>query len=95
MVGCADFIRGDLYCSNNKITDFRGVPEFFEGDFYCYNNPIFEIYDLFRTVNCIKWLNEFDVIQGDKIVLDRLEEVFYQLGMDVPQNLTFKNYEII
>ena len=52
---------------------------------------------------CIKWINEFDVIQGDKIVLDRLEEVFHQLGMDIPQsvvniglkNLTFKNYEII
>ena len=95
LVGCADFIRGDLYCSNNKITDFRGVPEFFEGDFYCYNNPIFEIYDLFRTVNCIKWLNEFDVIQGDKIVLDRLEEVFHQLNMMMPENIKFKSYKVI
>jgi hypothetical protein len=92
-----------LYCSNNKITDFRGVPEFFEGDFYCYTNPIFEIYDLFRTVKCIKWLNEYDVIQGNRVIMDRLEEVFHQLGMVIPQsvvniglkNLTFKNYEII
>ena len=31
----------------------------------------------------------------DKIVLDRLEEVFHQLGMEIPENITFKNYEII
>ena len=102
-------IGGYINCHSNQITDFRGVPEFFEGYFYCEGNPIEEIYKLFLqedSINdskCIKWLNEFDVIQGDKVVLDRLEEVFYQLGMDIPQsvvniglkNLTFKNYEII
>ena len=102
-------IGGYINCRRNQITDFRGVSEFFEGLFYCEGNPIEEIYILFLQENhvddskCIKWLNEFDVIQGDKIVLDRLEEVFHQLGMDIPQsvvniglkNLTFKNYEII
>ena len=102
-------IGGYINCRRNQITDFRGVSEFFEGLFYCEGNPIEEIYILFLQENhvddskCIKWLNEFDVIQGDKIVLDRLEEVFHQLGMDIPQsvvniglkNLTFNNYEII
>ena len=102
-------ISGYLNCRHNKITDFKGVSEFFEGYFYCEGNPIEEIYTLFLkedSINdskCIQWINEFDVIQGDKIVLDRLEEVFHQLGMDIPQsvvniglkNLTFKNYEII
>ena len=102
-------IGGYINCRRNQITDFRGVSEFFEGLFYCEGNPIEEIYTLFLQENwvddskCIKWINEFDVIQGDKIVLDRLEEVFHQLGMDIPQsvvniglkNLTFNNYEII
>ena len=94
-------IGGYINCRRNKITDFRGVPEFFEGLFYCEGNPIEEIYTLFlqkeyfKDSKCIKWINEFDVIRGNKVIMDRLEEVFYQLGMDVPQNLTFKNYEII
>ena len=109
LVGCPEVIGVDINCRHNKITDFKGVPEFFEGFFYCEGNPIEEIYTLFLqedSINdskCIQWINEFDVIQGDKIVLDRLEEVFHQLGMDIPQsvvniglkNLTFKNYEII
>ena len=102
-------IVGYINCRHNQIKDFRGVPEFFEGYFYCEGNPIEEIYTLFLqedSINdskCIQWINEFDVIQGDKIVLDRLEEVFHQLGMDIPQsvvniglkNLTFKNYKVI
>jgi hypothetical protein len=42
-----------------------------------------------------KDLNEFDVIQGNKVIMDRLEEVFYQLGMDVPENINLPSYEII
>jgi hypothetical protein len=102
-------IGRDLNCRRNQITDFKGVPEFFEGLFYCEGNPIEEIYTLFLQENyvddskCIKWINEFDVIQGDTVIMDRLEEVFHQLGMVIPQsvvniglkNLTFKNYKII
>ena len=94
-------ISGYLNCRHNKITDFKGVSEFFEGYFYCEGNPIEEIYTLFLqedSINdskCIQWINEFDVIQGDKIVLDRLEEVFHQLGMEIPENITFKSYKVI
>ena len=102
-------IGGYINCRRNQIIDFRGVPEFFEGYFYCEGNPIEEIYTLFLqedSINdskCIQWINEFDVIRGNKVIMDRLEEVFHQLGMDIPQsvvniglkNLTFKNYEII
>jgi len=34
-------------------------------------------------------------LYNGKVVLDRLEEVFHQLGMNVPENITFKSYEII
>jgi hypothetical protein len=102
-------IGGYINCRRNQITDFKGVSEFFEGYFYCEGNPIEEIYTLFLqedSINdskCIQWINEFDVIRGNKVIMDRLEEVFHQLGMDIPQsvvniglkNLTFKNYEII
>ncbi len=84
-----------FYCSFNQIRDFNGISEFFEGQFHCVGNPIYEIYDLFDDTKCIKWINEFDVIQGDKVILDRLEEVFHQLNMDIPDNIYFENYEII
>ena len=88
-------IGRDLNCRRNKITDFRGVPEFFEGYFFCEGNPIEEIYALFKDSKCIQWINEFDVIRGNKVIMDRLEEVFYQLGMDVPENIKFKSYKVI
>jgi hypothetical protein len=97
--GCPEIISGNFYCSNNKITNFKGVSEFFEGKFYCDGNPIVEIYHLFSNNNnihnykCIRWINEFDVIlDGNKIITDRLEEVFHQLGMVVPENIDWSNY---
>ena len=100
--GCPEIISGDFDCSSNFITNFKGISEFFEGIFYCYRNPIIDIYHLFNKSHdyllnqkCIKWINEFDVIQGNNIIMDRLEEVFHQLDMEIPQNIKFKNYEII
>jgi len=95
--GCPEIIGGNIFCQFNKINSFKGISEFFENGLYCDNNPIFEIYYLFRqNVKCIKWINEWDVIQdGNKIILDRLEEVYHQLNMDIPENIKFKYYEII
>jgi len=93
--GCPDS-SSILHCVFNKITDFKGISEFFEGVLYCGYNPISEIYDLFNEeVSCIKWINEYDVIQGNKIIMDRLEEVCHQMDIEIPENIEFKNYEII
>ena len=93
--GCPQSVGGDFYCRSNKLINFNGFPEDFEGNLYLDDNPLEEVYNLFRKVKCIKWLNEFDVIQGDKVILDRLEEVYHQMGMDIPDNIKLKNYEII
>jgi len=97
LVGCPEKIGEYFNCNNNNIIDFRGISEFFEGYFYCEGNPIEEIWNLFDDdIRCIRWINEFDVIvDGNKVILDRLEEVFHQLGMDVLENLEFKFYEIV
>lgn len=93
--GCPEIIGSDFYCNVNGLMDFKGVSEFFERGFYCYKNPIYEIYDLFNTTKCIKWINEWDVIQGDQVILDRLEEVFHQLNMEIPKNIEFENYKVV
>jgi hypothetical protein len=97
-VGCPGEV-GYFDCRGNEIYDFRGISEFFEDEFYCQTNPIKEIWSLFEDVRCIKLINEFDVIRGSfnrhTVVLDRLEEVFHQLGMVVPENIDLPSYEII
>jgi hypothetical protein len=101
LVGCPEKIGDYFNCDSNKITDFRGVSEFFEEGFSCDYNPISSIYYLFNDVRCIRWINEFDVIRGTTIIMDRLEEVYHQLGMDeaialgIPKSIKLKNYEII
>ena len=91
--GCPD-ARG-IYCYNNKITSFEGIPEFWEGHLNISNNPVFEIYNLFNNPDCIDLINEFDVIQGDKVSRDRLEEVFSQLNMEISKNIKLINYKLI
>ena len=92
--GCPD--ARDIRCVNNKITSFEGIPEFWEGKLSIINNPVDEIFELFnRDVRCIDLINEFDVIQGDKVSRDRLEEVFSHLDMEIPKNIKLKNYKLI
>jgi hypothetical protein len=95
LVGCPDNIGRSFNCEFNNITDFKGISEFFEGNFWCSKNPIEEIWKLFYDVRCIKFINEFDVIRGNTIILDRLEEIYHQLGIEIPENIKLNNYEII
>ena len=89
--GCPD--AKAIYCDNNQITNFEGIPEFWEGELSISNNPVDQIFQLFnRDVRCIDLINEFDVIQGDRVVKDRLEEVFSQLNMEIPKNIKLKEY---
>jgi len=41
-------------------------------------------------------LNEYNVIRqnGKLVILDRLEEVFHTLNMDIPKEINLKNYEV-
>ena len=84
-----------IACRNNQIRDFKGVSEFFEGEIACEENPVYHVYKLFETSKCIKWLNEFEVIRGNTVVLDRLEEVYHQLNMEPIQINGIECYEVI
>ncbi len=92
--GCPD-ARG-IYCTNNQITSFEGIPEFWEGHLNISYNPVDEIFQLFKeNVGCIDLINDFDVIQGDRVIKDRLEEVFSHLDMKIPKNIKLINYKLI
>jgi hypothetical protein len=92
LIGCPEVVGADIIFKDNMIRDFKGISEFFEGQLYCNMNPVCEIWDLFYGDNkCIRWINEFDVIvDGRKIIFDRLVEVYHQLNIHVPRNLESK-----
>lgn len=96
----------------NNITSFKGIPENsinVNKFFNCYDNPVHEVYQLFNTPECVDLINEFEVIRGEFIIRDRLEEVFHTLGMEIQpvpdrtqnrhrhfsRELRFKKYKLV
>jgi len=103
--GSPQSVRGYFNFQENKLKDLYGFPEFFDGEVHYYNNPVDEILDLFKRngFNSLTYwgkfidlLNEYGVIQqdGKLVVLDRLEEVFHTLNMEIPEEINLKNYEV-
>ena len=85
----------DFY--NNQLTDFIGFPEFWEGYVDFGYNTVYKILKLFpedKRCKAIYWINEYEVIQGKNIILPRLEEVFEQLKLEVPDIINIEGYEI-
>ena len=87
-----------FYCDNNQLKDVKGFPERFYGvKIYISNNPIEEIFKLFpeeKWVELPESLNEHDPIRGDIIILQRLEQCFYDLGLEIPENIKFRKYKV-
>jgi len=101
--GCPQLVGGSFALSNNNyLKDLYFFPEFFDGDVYYNFNPVTEILDLFNMIlasrrlgKVIDLLNEYGVIQqdGKLVILDRLEEVFHTLNMEIPE-INLENYEV-
>ena len=97
--GCPKSVGGHFYCRYNQLTNLEGCPESVGGSFYCDHNPIEEVYNLFNNKECVKWLNEYGVIRGDKIILNNFKEVVYMMDMehtfDYKKLYQLKNYKVI
>ena len=97
--GSPDSVGGHFYCRYNQLTNLDGSPESVGGSFYCDHNPIEEVYNLFNNKECVKWLNEYGVIRGDKIILNNFKEVVYMMDMehtfDYKKLYKLKNYKAI
>lgn len=93
-------VNGFYSFSNNHIYELTGFCEDFDGDVFYHNNPVEEVLDLFgetgdKLGKVIDLLNELDVLRQNEIVLDRLVDVGYQFGLEIPDTITFKNYKVI
>jgi hypothetical protein len=97
--GISGRISGGIYCSNNQLRDVKGVKDGWLGEFSVYRNPVHEIFKLFpyeKWDEVIEILNEYEVIRdnGNLIILQRLEQVFLDLGLEVPEIEEIKGYKI-
>jgi hypothetical protein len=97
--GISGRISGAIYCHYNKLRDVKGVKDGWLGDFSVDGNPVYEIFKLFpeyKWDEVIEILNEYEVIRddGNLVILQRLEQVFLDLGLEVPEIEEIEGYKI-
>lgn len=94
--GCPDVINGNFSCRKNNLLYLDFIPDVRHGGFYYDENPIHNLiatllnksstnlYNLgFSTTRkVIEYLNDYDVVKGNKIYLDNLKEVLYIYDID-------------
>jgi hypothetical protein len=96
--GISKYISGRINCRYNKLRDVRGVNENWRGEFLVEDNPVYEIFKFFtkeRWDEVIEFLNEYNVIRDGKvIILQALEQVYWEMGLEVPEIEEIEGYEI-
>jgi hypothetical protein len=82
----------------NHLKDVKGIKDGWSGSIDVERNPVYEIFKLFprhRWDEVVEYLNEYDVIRnGELVILQRLEQVFYDMGLEVPEIDQIAGYEI-
>ena len=97
--GISGKISGAIYCTNNQLRDVKGVKDGWLGEFDVRGNPVYGIFKLFpkdKWDEVIDILNEYEVIRddGNLVILQRLEQVFLEIGLEVPEIEEIKGYKI-
>ena len=97
--GISRRISGGIYCYSNQLRDVKGVKDGWLGRIEVTGNPVYEIFKLFpyeKWDEVIEILNEYEVIRddGNLVILQRLEQVFLELGLEVPEIEEIKGYKI-
>jgi hypothetical protein len=105
--GIPQMRTGNINSYGNNLRDVKGIKEGWRGRlgiislFNSNTNdpPVYEIFKLFpreRWDEVVEFLNEYDVIRdGEIVVLQALEMVFHEMGLDVPEIEYIKGYEVI
>lgn len=74
LVGGPKSVNGNYSFEHNNVTSFEGFPDFVSGKVSCIDNPIYEIYRMHPSKDFIEMLNEYKVIQGNKIIEIRFRQ---------------------
>jgi hypothetical protein len=96
--GISQRISGNIDCRYNELRDVKGIKDGWSGRISILGNPVFEIFKLFpykRWDEVIEYLNEYEVIRDGKVVvLQALEQVYWEMGLEVPEIEEIEGYEI-
>lgn len=79
LVGSPRSVSGYFNCCNNQLRSLEHFPQV-GGDIYLYDNPVDNIWQLFKDKDKIELLNDYDVIRGNSIIIDRLNEFLQEIG---------------
>lgn len=96
-------VGGVFNCSNNNITNFEGFPihignnsSLFGINNFCKDNPVYNVWTLIGDFSKIELFNDYDIIRGDAIILNRLNSFLDDIGKQYPVPLKeIEGYKII
>ena len=64
------------------ISDLDGFPTYIGKWFDFSINPVFELWKLFEDLSKIELFNDYDIVRGNTIVLDRLNSFLQDIGKE-------------
>ena len=97
--GSPKHIDGYFSCYSNKLINLDHLPEV-SGDIYMVNNPVYWIVkDWIKSPKgrWEKWeyFQDLNIIQGSKVILERLEEFHEVMEIPMPDLKEIKKYYIV
>ena len=104
LIGGPKIVGNDYFCAFNNLENMYGFPDQVKGSLFPGSNPVYEIIQLIKfesNLNVdqkkfIKWLNEYEVIKGNKIFEEGLRQAYYMVTKkELWFELEFKNYTLI
>jgi len=96
--GSPKLVDGEFNCSGNQLLNLKGISDHFKS-IKLEGNPVKKIFDFFprkdKTIDIkiINWINEYDVINGNKISIDRLEDLILKYIEEEMKNID--GYQLI
>jgi len=94
--GAPTSVDGDFYCSNNQLTSLDHLPEV-SGYIYIANNPVYWIVKNWIQEPGRRWekweyFQDLNIIQDDRVILERLEEFHEVMEIPMPDLEEIKKY---
>jgi hypothetical protein len=99
--GAPQSVGGDFYCGDNQLKTLEGASQSVGGRFWCYDNPvnliIHDWIDRDDRDELIRYFLDLDVIQDDRLIMDRLKDFHLDIGVeiDIDFDKVRKYYKVI
>ena len=87
--GCPQKVKGNFDCQYNKIMSFEYLPMSLGNRLYYKSNPVEIFMNLLYSYDDIDMFNDYDIIQDDVVILERLNDflsVTYKNKPDITES---------